>query len=167
MQLHCADFDLRFQAREVNFKAEPSTIEITDYGHPEEITFTARPKIHSHSQIYRYGRSIFCLPQRPKFSDIFDLCLRWVSVVREHGHFHFDVAPLYSGPDNDFGMEQDNYVNFAVVHTSGVHFNSQNVLTQWSKNSWLKSSWSKSLGLKNLGLRCPYTPYEFNWRGRR
>ena len=48
----------------------------------EEITFTARPKIHSHSQIYRYGRSIFCLPQRPKFSDIFDLCLHWVSVVR-------------------------------------------------------------------------------------
>ena len=72
------------------------------------------------------------------------------------------MAPLYSGPDNDFGMEQDNYVNFAVVHTSGVHFNSQNVLTQWSKNSWLKSSWWKSLGLKcpglkSTGLRCPPT----------
>ena len=25
----------------------------------EEIAFTARPKIHSHSQIFRYGRSIF------------------------------------------------------------------------------------------------------------
>ena len=48
----------------------------------EEITFTARPKIHSHSQIFRYGRSIFCLPHRPNFSDIFDLCLHWVSVVR-------------------------------------------------------------------------------------
>ena len=29
-----------------------------------------------------YSRSIFCLPHWPKFSDIFDLCLHWVSVVR-------------------------------------------------------------------------------------
>ena len=49
----------------------------------EEIAFTARPKIHSHSQIFRYGGSIFCLPHRPNFSDIFDLCLHWVSVVRD------------------------------------------------------------------------------------
>ena len=48
----------------------------------EEIAFTARPKIHSHSQIFRYGGSIFCLSHRPNFSDIFDLCLHWVSVVR-------------------------------------------------------------------------------------
>ena len=48
----------------------------------EEIVFTARPKINSHSQIFRYGRSIFCLPHRSKFSDFFDLCLHWVSVVR-------------------------------------------------------------------------------------
>ena len=48
----------------------------------EEITFTARPKIQSQSQIFRYGQSIFCLPHRPNFSDIFDLCLHWVSVVR-------------------------------------------------------------------------------------
>ena len=48
----------------------------------EEITFTAQPKIKSQSQIFRYGRSIFCLPHRPKISDFFDLCLRWVFVVR-------------------------------------------------------------------------------------
>ena len=48
----------------------------------EEIGFTERPKIHSHSLIFRYGRSIFWLPHRPKFSDFFDLCLHWVSVVR-------------------------------------------------------------------------------------
>ena len=48
----------------------------------EEITFTARPKIKSQSQIFRYGRSIFCLPHWPKISDFFDLCLHWVSVVR-------------------------------------------------------------------------------------
>ena len=48
----------------------------------EEIAFTAWPKIHSHSQIFRYGGSIFCLPHRPIFSDILDLCLHWVSVVR-------------------------------------------------------------------------------------
>ena len=40
----------------------------------EEIAFTARPKIQSQSQIFRYGGSIFCLPHRPNFSDIFDLC---------------------------------------------------------------------------------------------
>ena len=48
----------------------------------EEIAFTAWPKIHSHSQIFRYSRNIFCLPHRPNFSDIFDLCLYWMSVVR-------------------------------------------------------------------------------------
>ena len=55
----------------------------------EEIAFTAQLKIHSHSQIFRYGRSIFCLPHQPKFSDIFDLCLHWVSVVRVFGHCNF------------------------------------------------------------------------------
>ena len=49
--------------------------------HGEEITFTARPKIHSHSQIFRYGQSIFCLPYRPTISGFFDFCLHWVSVV--------------------------------------------------------------------------------------
>ena len=48
----------------------------------EEMAFTARPKINSQFQIFRYSRSIFCLPHRPTFSDFFDLCLHWVSVVR-------------------------------------------------------------------------------------
>ena len=65
----------------------------------EEIAFNARPKIKSQSQIFRYGRSIFCLPQRPKFSDFFDLCLHWVSVVRG---------------DSQSGI----YANFAVVRES-------------------------------------------------
>ena len=47
----------------------------------QKIAFTTRPKIHSHSQIFRYVGSIFCLPHRPEFSDFFDLCLHWVSVV--------------------------------------------------------------------------------------
>ena len=33
----------------------------------EEIVFTERPKIHSHSQIFSYDRSIFCLPHQPRF----------------------------------------------------------------------------------------------------
>ena len=33
----------------------------------KEIPVTARPKIKSQSQIYRYGWSIFCLPHRPNF----------------------------------------------------------------------------------------------------
>ena len=62
----------------------------------EEIAFTARPKIHSHSQIFRYGQSIFCLPHRPNFSDIFDLCLHWVSVVRDENKH----VKIYKGFDN-------------------------------------------------------------------
>ena len=57
----------------------------------EEIAFTARPKIHSHSQIFRYGGSIFCLPHQPNLSDIFDLCLHWVSVVRAIGEAREDA----------------------------------------------------------------------------
>ena len=53
----------------------------TDYRRPER-KFTDKLKIHSHSLIFRYGRSIFCLPHRPKFSDFFDLCLHLVSMVR-------------------------------------------------------------------------------------
>ena len=63
---------------------EPA-VDHTNHGlrtHREEIAFTARPKIQSQSQIFRYGRSTFCLPHWPKFSDTFDLCLHWVSVVR-------------------------------------------------------------------------------------
>jgi hypothetical protein len=52
----------------------------------EEIPFTAWPKIKSQSRIYRYGRSIFCLPHRPKISGFFDLCPHWVSVVRAYIH---------------------------------------------------------------------------------
>ena len=48
----------------------------------KEIVFTLRPKIHSHSQISRYSRRRFCLPHQLKFSDFFDLCLHWVSLVR-------------------------------------------------------------------------------------
>ena len=46
----------------------------------EEIA--TRLKIHSHSQIFRYSQSMFCLPPRPDFSDIFDWSLHWVFVVR-------------------------------------------------------------------------------------
>ena len=49
----------------------------------EEMAFTAQTKIKSQSQIFRYGRRICCLPHRPKISNFFDLCLHWVSVVRE------------------------------------------------------------------------------------
>ena len=46
-----------------------NTLSIRLWTPDEEIDFTARPKIHSHSQIFRYGRNIFCLPHRPNFSD--------------------------------------------------------------------------------------------------
>ena len=52
----------------------------------------AWPKIHSHSQIFKYGQTIFCLPHRPIFSDIFDLCLHWVSVVRDTSNALLSLA---------------------------------------------------------------------------
>ena len=50
----------------------------------EEMTFTARPKIKSQSQILGTAEAYFCLPHRPNFSDFFYLCRHWVSVVRVH-----------------------------------------------------------------------------------
>ena len=46
----------------------------------EEIAFTAWPKIHFHSQIFRYDQSIFCLPHRPNISDSFNFCLHLLGV---------------------------------------------------------------------------------------
>ena len=79
----------------------PTTISTTDYGlrtPGEEIAFTARPKIHSHSQIFRYSRSIFYLPHRPKFSGFFDLCLHWVYLIFIHKDFtRFQNQSFWSG----------------------------------------------------------------------
>ena len=63
----------------------------------EERAVTARPKIQSESQIFRYGWSIFCLPHQPNFLDIFDLCLHRVSIVRAPNKWtlltDFDLEP--------------------------------------------------------------------------
>ena len=72
--------DCQMSQAKVNFKLLQSRT--TDAQRGNSLHCTARPKIHSHSKMFRYGRSIFCLPDQPNFSDIFDLCLRWVSVVR-------------------------------------------------------------------------------------
>ena len=67
---------------EINsFKKLPSLDQDCDSTRGNSLHCTAK---NSHSQIFRYGRSIFCLPHRPKFSDFFDLCFHWVSVVRAH-----------------------------------------------------------------------------------
>ena len=74
------------------------------HGPPEEIAFPVQPKIHSHSQIFRYGQSIFCLPHRPNFSDIFDLCPHWVSVVCDSAQCNVKckVQHFYEGIFLDF-----------------------------------------------------------------
>ena len=80
----------------------------------EEIAFTARPKIQSQSQIFRYGRSIFCLPHRPNFSDIFDLCLHWVSVVRGHENTRVFIRN-YSNP-----LSHYKHVLFIAINYTNV-----------------------------------------------
>ena len=126
------------------------------------MAFTARPKIHSHSQIFRYGGSIFCLPHRPIFSDIFDLCLHWVSVVRDIDYWgvpkgiflckkHLDqicvlidlikykYARKVSSKNNSF------YGTIIIASHAWVH--------PWSKNSeyWFQSygvlSWKSNFGI--------------------
>ena len=78
ISLQNKQFDLLFDPDNKHFDIQHHELRMPR----EEITFTARPKIQSQSQIFRYGGSLFCLPHRPNFSDIFDLCLHWMSVVR-------------------------------------------------------------------------------------
>ena len=61
----------------------------------EKNAFTERPKFRSHSQILRYGRSIFCLPHWPIFSDFFDSCLHWVSVVCGRNYQISDLSLIW------------------------------------------------------------------------
>ena len=92
----------------------------------EKIASTARPKIHSHSQIFKYGQSIFCLPHRPKFSDFFfDFCLHWVAVVREpdqrndsdtsSSNVPFDCTPLYAKPELPHRRKWDHVAGSMLV----------------------------------------------------
>ena len=58
----------------------------TDYGRPVRKSPSlqsqkSNPNPKFIDTVYN-GRSIFCLPHRPKISDFFDVCLHWVSVVR-------------------------------------------------------------------------------------
>ena len=69
----------------------------------DEVAFTARPKINYHSQTFRYGRSIFCLPHWPKFSGFFDLCPHWVSVVCGFLHQKFRLI-LFTYLKADFSL---------------------------------------------------------------
>ena len=76
----------------------------------ENIAFPVWPKINSLSQIFRYGRSIFCLPHRPKFSDFFDICLHWMSVVRGSAWTWFKTC-VYE------------CVQYSKIETNGYCFN--------------------------------------------
>ena len=44
------------------------------------------------------------LPQRPNFSDIFDLCLYWVSVVRGLRQFFIHIQNFQASVDRKFWM---------------------------------------------------------------
>ena len=47
------------------------------------------PKIHSHSQIFRYDQSIFCLSHRPNFSDIFGCQQSVPAMITGKSCFHY------------------------------------------------------------------------------
>ena len=84
----------------------------------EEIAFTERPKIKSQSQIFRYGLSIFCLPHRPKFSDFFDFCLHWVSIVRGFSDIILSLAIINVAQHRDSHLQF--YFHFIVVNSKKV-----------------------------------------------
>ena len=87
----------------------------------EEISFTARPKIHYHSQFFKYGQSIFCQTHWLIFSDIFDLCLHWVSVVRGLYKLYIQLNPTK-------GWEQEWFFKRIVSH---YDYASSTVHTTW------------------------------------
>ena len=91
----------------------------------EEIAFTARPKIHSHSQVFRYGRSIFCLPHQPNFSDIFDFCLHWVSVVRDWSWYISRCGTHTNFFSSWWSLRSETHINFfkLMIFKKKMHFN--------------------------------------------
>ena len=82
----------------------------------EEIVFTARLKIQSQSQIFTYGQSIFCLPHRPNFSDIFDLCLHWVSIIRGCTRNMYAIAKLCDlSPVINVVIDKETYIRTYII----------------------------------------------------
>ena len=92
------------------------------------------------------------LPHRPNFSDIFDLCLHWVSVVRDlvdliHKCFwslSFTVR-IFSNYeigmdtlDNQFHEQQNFWNELNLLNGSSLTFNA---------NSWYEFSWQKCIFL--------------------
>ena len=98
---HCLFSDMNTSKKELlkEFKTQKLLVIFSecsmDYGCPDERKLPSL-QIHFHSQIFRYSRSIFCLQHQPNFSDIFDLCLHWVSVVEspEQGPAPGSLDPL-------------------------------------------------------------------------
>ena len=116
----------------------------------EEIAFTARPKIQSQSQIFRYGWSIFCLPRRPNFSDFFNLCLHWVSVVHgkiEQSRANFEYKgqlSMWNSGYREIDVEKSIHTFLACLHKSALpcisrQLNHDNVNQDWALK-WKKTS---------------------------
>ena len=106
----------------------------------KEIAFTTRPKIKSQSQIYKYGRSIFCLPHRRKISGFFDLCLHWVSVVRGGNYLNWLQIVAYN-----FQIQKRIHSGFLE------HWNSQKSLCNiWQRFSCLLDEWIEKICKKNF-----------------
>ena len=113
----------------------------------EEIVFTARPKIQSQSQLFRYGRSIFCLPHRPNFSDILDLCLHWVSVVRD---WVVAITKKSQVIVKSFDLIINFFFHFLVYVDMGLSSNNPITLTVVTSGS----SFSRSFSIKVTQLDC-------------
>ena len=59
----------------------------TDYRRPvRKSTSLHCPKSTPTAKFLGTAEAYFCLPHQLKFSDFFDLCLHWVSIVRDLAH---------------------------------------------------------------------------------
>ena len=94
----------------------------------EEIAFTARPKIHSHSQIFRYGGSIFCLPHRPIFRYLWFMpslgsVVRWSRDILDlwYSYLQNTFYRLSCNPSNQFNQVTKHVIKVIAIATDYGH----------------------------------------------
>ena len=88
----------------------------------EGMSLTTWPKNQSHSQIFRYSQSIFCLLHRPNYLDFFELCLHWVSVVCGQNASRWSEKPrVVQVYISDFERSQKNPISVQVNKDRRCH----------------------------------------------
>ena len=96
-----------------------------------------------------YSQGIFCLPHQPDFSDIFDICLHWVSVVREFKHWTHTYFILF----DLIGWREHFYPNENLWHLWLIFelYCQAAIINNWS---WLRDIFFSCMPTKRLLQEC-------------